>query len=481
MYKPSIKLNFMYNALYELLVISIPLITTPYLSRVLGPQGLGNFTYAYAIACYFIMFMQLGIKNYGTRTIAKFRHDKVLLSKSFWELFILQSTCATISIIAYLWYLFFSASNQLMSIIMLPYIVSGALDITWCFNGLENFKIIVGRSTIVKVVTTICIFLFVKTAQSVPVYAMIMAIGMLANQILLWPFLRRYITWVHIQPNCLLKHIKPLIILFIPTLAVSIYKVMDKIMLGYMTNMTQVGFYESSERVLVIPLAFITSLGTVMLPHMSNLYATNNNQRAMVIFEKSIYFAMFLATSMGFGLMAVSKTFVPWFYGPDFTICITLFHILLPSSMFLAFANVIRTQHLIPLERDKEFVSSIIAGAIVNVLFNLLLIPSLGAIGAAIGTLCAEITVCVLQVVMAWREKSLGKYVIGSLPFILSGMVMYFLVSNVQFNKLPILFNLALQCGMGAGIYIVFLVCTLVMFGKNPLRRFQFSLYRFKK
>ncbi|MBR2081510.1 MAG: flippase [Elusimicrobiaceae bacterium] len=480
MKQASVKVNFIYNVLYELLSIVVPLATTPYLARVLGPDGLGEYSYAYAIAYYFVLFMQLGIKNYGTREIAKYQHKIEERSRIFWELVTVQGIFSVLAVIIYGWYSLALSSNRMMSLLLLPYIFSGALDITWCFSGMEDFKTIIGRSTLVKILTTIAIFLWVKSSEDITKYACVMSFGMFFSQLLLWPFLSKYIKCTPIRIKMLFKHLKPLFILFIPLLAVSIYKMMDKIMLGYMTDMTQVGFYESSERVLVIPLALITSLGTVMLPHMANLYATDDTKRVTEVFEKSIYFAMFLATSMGFGLMAVSKTFVPWFYGPDFTICITLFHILLPSSMFLAFANVIRTQHLIPLERDKEYVSSIIAGAIVNVLFNLLLIPSLGAIGAAIGTLCAEITVCVLQVVMAWREKSLGKYITWSLPFILSGMVMYLLISNVQFNKLPILVNLALQCGMGAGIYSVFCVCTLVMFGKNPLRQFQSSLHRFK-
>ncbi len=449
----SAKKNFIYNSLYELLVIAVPLVTTPYLARVLGPTQLGKYAYAYAIAYYFVMFMQLGMRNYGTRTIAKSRQDKSTLSRTFWELFSLQTVCALLAILAYMGYALYVSSNQLMALIMLPYLFSGALDITWCFSGLENFKIIVGRSTVIKVLTTACIFLFVKTSADVTKYALIMTGGMLLNQALLWPFLRRYITWAHVQPRALLKHLKPTLILFIPVVAVSIYKIMDKIMLGYMSNLTELGFYDSSEKVLTIPLALITSLGVVMLPHMSNLYATNNSQRTTAIFEKSIYFAMFLATSMGFGLMAVAKTFVPWFYGPEFNTCITLFQILLPSCMFLAFANVIRTQYLIPREKDRDYVISIIAGAVVNVVINWWLIPSMGAVGATIGTLCAEIAVCVIQAAVAYRGIPIKHCLLGSLPFVLAGVVMYVCILPLEFMNMPTLLNLFIQICIGTVYY----------------------------
>lgn len=463
----NIHFNFIYNTLYEILVISVPLITTPYLARVLGPQGLGEYSYAYAIACYFVLFFQLGIKNYGTREIAKYQHNPIDLSRTFWELVTVQFFFSVIGILLYLFYTFSLSSNRLMSFLILPYILSGALDITWCFSGMEDFKTIIGRSTLIKVLTTIAIFLWVKSSEDVNKYACIMTFGMFFSQLLLWPFLCKYIKWTPVRLSVLLKHIKPLIILFIPLLAISVYKMLGKIMLGYMTDMTQVGFYESSERVLVIPLALIMSLGTVMLPRMANLYSTSNAQRAKIIFEKSIYFAMFLSTSIGFGMMAVSKTFVPWFYGTNFMICITLFKILLPSSIFLAFANVIRTQYLIPKERDRVYVSSVIAGAIVNITINFCLIPSMGAVGAAIGTLCAEMTVCVMQSGMVYKEIPIKQCIVRGIPFILAGLIMYCVVLPMHFVFLPTILDISLQIIFGTLCYLLVVGILCFLFQKK--------------
>ena len=353
-----------------------------------------------------------------------------------------------------MFYVFTFARQWTMAVVMLPYILSGALDITWFFGGLEDFKVIVGRSTVVKLLTTVGIFLFVKKSSDTLIYAGVMTGGLLLSQVCLWPFLYQRVEQVKTNWDHVVKHLKPSALLFVPIIAVSFYKMMDKIMLGYMTDMAQVGFYESSERIIQIPMALVLSLGTVMLPHMAHLYAHNRAEQARSTFEKSIYLAMFLSTSMCFGIMAVAKTFVPWFYGPDFMICVTLFQILLPSCMFLAFANVIRTQYLIPNEKDIDYTLSVISGAVVNVLINWLLIPYWGAVGAAIGTLCAEITVCVVQVMACRRALAILRYAFNSLPFILAGIIMYLEVLRINFPALPTFVNLSLQCVWGCVIYI---------------------------
>lgn len=467
------KKNFIFNFLYQLLVISVPLITTPYLARILGPEGLGEYSYAYAIACYFVLFLQMGIKNYGTREIAKYQHKPKDLSRAFWELISCQWIFSVIAIVIYLWYTFSYASNKLISLLFLPYLISGAIDITWCFSGLEDFRIIVGRSTFIKITTTLCIFLFVKTNTDIATYTCIMAGGMFLSQFLLWPFLFRYIRFIPISTKQLFRHFKPLVLLFIPILAESVYKIMGKIMLGRMADLSQVGFYDSSDKIMQLPLILIVSLGTVMLPRITHLYATDSEKQAVSVFKKSIYITVFLATSTSFGIMAIAKTFVPWFYGPDFTLCVTLFQILLPSCIFFAFASVIRSQYLIPKEQDKEFIISIMAGAVVNILVNWCLIPKYGAIGASIGTLCAEMTVCFVQIAMVYKGIPIFHCLFSSLPFIIAGMGMYLCVLHLNFAHLSSILNLALQCLLGAGVYLLIFGITSRLWFKSDFEELK--------
>lgn len=458
----SVKKNFIYNTFYQLLAIMLPLITTPYISRVLGPDKIGEYSYAYSISYYFVMFIMLGLNNYGNRTIAMVRNDKEKLSKTFYSIYGMQFFTATIVIFFYIVYLLVF-SNTLMAWIMIFYVISAGLDINWFFFGLEEFKLTVIRNTIVKLLTTVCIFLFIKNKEDVYLYGMIMVLGLLLSQLLIWPFVRKYVKFTRVTINDIILHIKPNLILFIPVIAISLYKMMDKIMLGSMSSMMQVGFYESSEKIIQVPMALINSLGTVMLPKMSNLIANNNKKEASKYMSNSILFVMFLSTSMCFGIMGIADIFVPLFYGNGYEQCIVLFQILLPSCMFLAFANVIRTQYLIPYKQDKIYITSVSLGAIINLIINLLLIPKLASTGAAVGTLFAEAAVCIYQAVKVRKEINTFKYFKNSIFFIISGLIMYIVL---RFIKLPItssIFNLFIKIIIGVFLYLIPCISWLII------------------
>lgn len=462
--------NFIYNSIYHLLVITAPLITTPYISRVLGAENIGIYSYSYSIAYYFVMFILLGLNNYGNRTIAMVRNDKKELSKTFLEIYAMQLSVATVMIIAYCIYtLIFS--NTTMSWIMLIYVISGALDVNWLFFGLEEFKLTVTRNIIIKVLTTCGIFLFVKSASDVYWYGLIMTGGMLASQIAIWPFVRKNVSFCRIEASAIKRHLKPNLVLFIPVVAVSIYKFMDKIMLGSLSNMEQVGFYENADKIVNVPMALVNALGNVMLPRMSNLIANNKKKEAETIFSKSIMLAMFCSTSMCFGTMGLSEIFVPWFYGDGYDPVVSLFKILLPSCIFLAFANVIRTQYLIPNKKDKIYMESVILGAIVNLLTNAILIPRMASIGAAVGTLCAEAIVCIWQTVMIRKEIDAAKYVKQAIPFVCAGVIMYVVLLVLPDFGTKTITNIIVKTVLGAVVYLLLISCC--MFANRKKKSFH--------
>ena len=436
-----------------MLAIILPLITTPYISRVLGPDKIGQYSYTYSIAYYFVMFILLGLNNYGNRTIAMLKNDKKKLSKAFYGIYFMQLINGFFMIFIYCVYtLLFS--NNLMTWILLIYVVSGVLDINWFFFGMEQFKLTVVRNTIIKLITTLSIFIMVKNESDIYLYSLIMVGGMLLSQILLWPFVRKFVDFCRIEMKDIIRHIKPNLTLFIPVIAISLYKVMDKIMLGLMASMIEVGYYESSEKIIAIPMALITSLGTVMLPKMSNLIANNNEKESKKYFSNSIMLAMFLSTSLCFGVMGVSNEFVPIFYGYGYSKCIILFQILLPSCMFLAFANVVRTQYIIPRQLDSIYIKSVILGAIINLFINLLLIPVYQSIGAAIGTLCAEATVCIYQIIVVRNKLLIKQYLMDSSKFLLAGLIMYLILMNIPTFFSSIFVQLLFKVVLGAIVYL---------------------------
>lgn len=461
----SVKKNLAYNFAYQILAIVLPLITTPYISRVLGPTKVGEYSYSYAIAYYFVMITMLGLNNYGNRSIASVRDNKEELSKTFCSIYCMQLCTGIISLGAYIIYGVF-VSNITMTWITSLYVLSAVFDVNWFFFGMEQFKLTVTRNTFIKLFTTICIFVFVKRQEDVYLYALIMVLGILISQLILWQFLRKYVRFHRVAIKEVTKHIKPNLILFIPIIAVSLYKVMDKIMLGFMTTKTEVGLYESSERIIQIPMALIQSMGTVMLPKMTNLIAKKDEETTKNYFASSIMLVMFLAASMCFGIMGVARYFVPVYYGDGYQKCIELFQILLPSCVFLAFANVIRTQFLIPRKKDGIFISSVIIGAIVNIIINVLLIPKMQSIGAAIGTLVAEIVVCVFQTIMVRRDLEIFKYARESLVFVVPAVLMYILLILVDF-KISMTLNLIIHVLLGGVCYLILLFLVLAITKKT--------------
>lgn len=451
----SIKKNFLYNSTYQVLLILIPLITTPYLSRVLGADGIGVYSYNYSIAYYFGIFILLGLNNYGNRTIAQNRNNDTILSKTFWSIYLMQFALGCIISLLYLmsWVLLFHKDT--MTLIMAVYVISNVFDINWLFFGLEKFKLITIRNIGIKILTTVSIFILVKNESSVGIYSLIMVSGMLLSQLIMWPYVFRNIPFYLPSIKEITVHFKPNCILFLTVLATSMFKIMDKIMLGAMTTKTQVGFYESSERVIAIPIALIVSLGTVMLPRMSNIIASDMDKDIEKIIGKSVVFALFLSSSICFGIMGISKTFVPFFYGEGFDECILLYQILLPSCVFLAFANVVRTQYILPNQLDKIYVVSAFLGAGVNLITNYLLIPKWHASGAAFGTLLSEISVCLYQCLKVRHSLPFKKYLFHGYPFVLSGITMYLIISRFEIYESSIIRVLFLKIILGVAVYFI--------------------------
>lgn len=443
---------------YQILTILIPLLTTPYLSRVLHADGIGQYSYSYAIAYYFVLFSMLGVNNYGNRSIAKVRDKKEELSRTFLCIYTIQLMSTILCSLAYIIYAVFFSNSQ-MAIIMIFYVVSAGLDINWLFWGLEEFKLTVTRNVVIKLMTTTAIFLFVKNASDVYLYGAIMVAGILVSQVILWPFAKKQVDFTEtkkIHISDIVIHIKPNLKLFIPTVAVSVYKIMDKIMLGAMTEEVQVGFYESADKIITIPICVVTSLGTVMLPRMANLMTKKDNKDGVQnLILKSIVFAVFLTAPISFGIMSIAKEFVPLFYGIEFEPCIQLFYTLLPSCIFVAIANVIRTQYLIPAGFDKEYILSCVIGAVVNLIINVSLIPKFASLGAAIGTLIAEFSVLLYQFWVTRKVIYYSKILPRILFSLIAAALMAIIVCKVPIISNSLVQTIAVKVLLGIILYLV--------------------------
>lgn len=456
MKKKSIQLNFLYNAIYQLLLIVLPLITTPYISRVLGADGVGTFAYTYTIANYFVLFAMLGVKNYGNRSIAAVRENQNYRSKTFWEIYGLQFLCAVIASILYFIYVWlFQREFMLIGLLQGLYVLSGILDISWFFFGIEEFGLTVIRNIVIRLVNLALIFLLVRSKDDLWIYTLLMASGIFLSQAYLWLYLKRFVRWHRPRLKDIASHLRAELILFVPVIAVSLYKMMDKVMLKNISNVTQVGYYESTEKIQNIPLGLIVALGTVMLPRMSNMIANGQEKEGKQYIYHSMIFAMFMACAMMFGIAGIAEDFVPVFLGESYLDCIVLLQVLSPTILFIAWANVIRTQYLIPNHMDFCYIVSVIAGAVMNLVINLCLIPKYAALGAVIGTICAEGCVCLIQTFMVRKHLDIRRYLLTTFPFLCLGAVMMILIWQIRGHLSGSIMKLIAEIACGGILYLI--------------------------
>ncbi|BCJ96732.1 polysaccharide biosynthesis protein [Anaerocolumna cellulosilytica] len=460
----TLKKNFIYNISYQFLSLFLPLVTTPYISRVLGADGIGEYSYTYSVVYYFMLVAMLGITQHGNRTIASSGTGMEKRSEVFWNIYTVQLITHGVGVLIYLIYLLMVVKNSSpLPWLQLIFLCSGIFDISWLYFGLENFRFTVLRNVLIKLATVVLIFLYVKDTGDLWIFTLIMAVGTLLSQVYLWLYLRKFVTFVRPDIKGIRCQLKPIITLFIPVLAFSVYKVMDKIMLGNMSTYEQVGFYENATKINNIPIGFINAMGIVMLPRMTNIATTGTKEDGEKYIENSFMLVNIIASAMVFGMIGVSHNFVTLYFGEGFKECGVLLVYLTLSVFFIAWANIIRTQYLIPQGMDMVYVISTIVGAVLNLTINLMLIPRYQAKGAAIGTIVAEFSVMFVQMIWLRKQLPVIRYITNSLPYLLTGVIMMFLVS-ICGNWLGTgLVQLLVQIGLGGVFCIIFtiLIATL--------------------
>ncbi len=453
--KSSTAMNFIYNMIYQVSLVILPLITSPYLSRVVGSNGLGNYSYSYSVAYYFYLFGMLGINNYGNRNIAAIRDDKDLLDYTFSRIYYFQLIVAgTASVLYFLYCVLFCKVNSNLALAQIFYVTSSVISINWFFFGLEQFKVTVIRKTVIKIVTSICIFIFIKSPEQILLYTLILSVAELLGELYLWFYLHRFVHFRRVPFWDIFRGIKEIVILFIPIIATSIYRYMDKIMIGQLWTMDGVGQYDYAEKIIMVCLGCMTALGTVMLPKMANLIAKHKNEEVQTYLSNSMQFAMIMGFAIAFGLAAVGFRLAVLYYGASYSECGKVLTMLSVTVVPIAWANVLRTQYLIPSAKDKEYVLSVVVGAVLNFCVNFALIPHLGLKGAVAGTITAEYSVAILQTIQLRKELNITDLVKKSLPFLVIGVVMYIATILVGIVTTQSFIGLFLQVIVGGATYI---------------------------
>lgn len=458
----SIKLNYIYNVSYQILTLITPLITAPYLSRVLKVDGIGTYSYTASIVTYFVMFAALGTINYGNREISYLQNDRPKRSSVFWEIEFLSIGSVAICVAAYLFFVIF-INHKYTSLFLIQAftIVTVATDISWLLQGMEEFGKIVGRNVIFKILNIAFIFVFVKNENDLLIYVGGLCLLELAANLSIWFYLPKYIDRPVFKEMHPLRHLKPTIALFIPTIASTIYINLDKTMLTQITGSpTENGYYEQAFKIYKMALSVVTALGTVMLPRIGKCFSEGNTKEVKQLLYKSYRFIWFIGCPMCFGLIGISRNFCPWFFGDGYH---KVPYILMIQSVLLiivGMSNVTGVQYLITTKRENLLTRSVCIGAVANFVMNLIMIPMYYSYGAAIASVFSELLITVIQFWYVRKELDIKSIISSSYKYVLSSIIM--LAALLLLNN-HIASSFVGTCCMVALGFIIYIVVLIVL------------------
>ena len=475
--------DFIFNFMFQTVKIIAPILTAPYVARIIGVEGVGAFAYTHSIAYNFVIFAMLGIKNFGNRSVAACHKNREERSQVFWNTYYVMLTASLLTIIVYLIYgTTMQGELKTITYIQLLYVFTSLFDIDWFFYGMHQFKQIAIRSTVIKIATVGLVFIFVRSINDLAIYTLIMAGGSLLATILLWPLALKQIDFVKPNLQRIVESLKPILVLFAPVIAISIYKVMAKIMLGALTDMAMVGYYENADKIIAVSIGIITSFGTIMMPRMSFLVASGETQKTETYIKKSMEGIMYVASLLAFGIIGVAPNFVKVFYGDKFVASTPLMAGLAITILFMGWANVIRTQYLIPAKKDGVYILSVSIAAVVSLVTNVLLIPLYGAIGAVVATVLAEFVVAFIQTIAVRKELQLLVYIKNSIFPIGTGGIMCFALRYLDKIVTPSSQMLVVEIVVGAFLFaILCVVYALIKKDSIPAYVFRKIKSRFQK
>ena len=475
----SAKKNYLFNLAYQIFSLIVPLIVTPYTSRILTSEGIGKYSFAMSLIMYFTLFGSLGFSYYAQRAIAKYQGDAKTQSKIFWEINICRLLPVSIALITNV---ILCMTNVYGDYTFLMWVFSInvaalAFDISFFYQGNEEFGKLLVRNLIINISSIVAIFLLVKKSSDLWIYALINSSAVLLSGAVMWVFGSKHLVRVDIKSLRPFSHLKGTLILFLPTIAVSIYTILDKTLIGVIisgeTTQTlsdgtvkiiknsdlQNGYYEQAEKMVKMTLTVLTSLGVVMVPRNSFYFQTKNYDQARENIYKAIDFVIFLGIPLMFGIMGVAFNFSPWFFGEGYEEDPYVILALAPLILAIGFNNIFGIQYLIPIGKDFIYTISVIIGAVSNLVLNLVLIPFFGARGAAIASVIAESAILLFQMIYSRHFFSYKRFIFPFIRNLLIGGAMFvgvFLLSKYVFA--PSIPNTLLLIVIGASFYMLMLL-----------------------
>ena len=386
--------NYLYNLSYQILTIILPIITVPYVTRIFTSEDLGSYGFYYSIVSYFSLFAMLGIGIYGTKQIAAARD----VSSTFWNIYAIQLIASLLALFVYVITLVsIPKMSGMVPIILGIVLLTKMIDISWLFTGKEDFKKITLRNTMVKVAGVISIFTFIKSSEDLYLYIFLIVIFDFLGQFVMWIPAKKFIKRPSFDTKIIKKNLHPIVLLFLPQVAISLYVVLDRTLLGLLGSYSDVGIYEQGQKLTSILLTVVSSLGAVMLPRVANLLSERKEKEAQNMVKFSFILYNLIIFPMIFGLIAINEVFVKLFLGQNFQDVKYVLYIIVFNIMFIGWTNILGYQVLVVRNKNKEFMLSTTIPAFVSVAVNIAVIPFFGYIGASITSVVVETLVFAIQ------------------------------------------------------------------------------------
>lgn len=455
--RKSIKENYIYNLIFQILSLLLPFITTPYISRVLQPENVGIYSYTYSIVSTCILFGSLGTAVYGQREIAIAGEDRKKISELFWEIFYLKVITMTIAIACFIVIAVNSSKYQVAYLIQIPFFIGAIFDISWLYQGLEDFKYVALRNTVIKIISVMLIFLLVRNTNDLIKYLLIMGSAQVVGDIPMWSRLKEEVEFTKPDIGNLKKHLKGTFVYFVPAIATQIYSVLDKTMLGTIGGIeAENGYYEQANKIISMTVSVVSSYTIVMRSRISYLFG--NGENIVTIkneINKTLKFICFLVFPMAFGMAGIASNFVPWFFGNTYKNVTLLLYIFSPMYIFLGIDTCLGTNVLLPIGQQNKSSVGQIAGAIINFCLNAYLIPKFYSVGAAIASVITEFSIFLILLFFSRKYVSVTQLMRISFKYFFSGIIMFLVIFRVSKYLSPSVLNTCVLIALGMLVYLI--------------------------
>lgn len=469
--------NYLYNFSYQVLVLLTPLLTTPYISRTIGASGVGIYSYCYSYVAYFSIAAALGISTYGQLETAAKRDDKHEISRIFYELIITKLLTTLIFAALYVFFvLAFTHEHREIYWILVINVIATFLDISWFFQGLEEFKKIAIRNYIIKLASLVLIFVFVKRPADLPIYTLIIQGSTLVGNVTLWFGLHKYLVPIHIYKFNIWPHIRRSLIYFVPTLATTLFSYFDKTMIGLITQSdVQNGFYEQSYKVENISITVVSSLSTVIMPRAAYLFQKKDNDAVQKLLGISSRIVLFLAVPITIGIISISNNFVPWFLGSSFIKSVPILNAFAVLILVDSLKDFYARQILIPSGEQIYYDKVTVLSVVLNIIGNYFLILKFQALGACISSIITELIALLMFMHKGKKQFDWINMLKPFIKYILCGIGMGFCVYAINWIGISNLtIRVLSQIFVGIVVYGVLLLLTrddIVMMVVRKIRR----------